>query len=85
MASFDDVKSLLGSTLQLGGSRVQSMTQTTPLLGSIPEFDSIAVVNVITALEEHFGFTVQDDEMSAEIFATVGSLTEFVDSKLSAM
>jgi acyl carrier protein len=85
LASFDDVKSLLGSTLQLGGSRVQSMTQTTPLLGSIPEFDSIAVVNVITALEEHFGFTVQDDEMSAEIFATVGSLTEFVDSKLSAM
>lgn len=85
MASFDDVKSLLGSTLQLGGGRVQSMTQSTPLLGSIPEFDSIAVVNVITALEEHFGFTVQDDEMSAEIFATVGSLTEFVDGKLAAM
>jgi acyl carrier protein len=52
------------------------------LLGALPELDSMAVVSILTALEEHFGFTVDDDEISAETFATLGSLTEFVDQKL---
>ena len=44
----------------------------------------MAVVTVITTLEERFGFTVADDEIDGSIFATVGSLVEFVESKLAA-
>ncbi len=50
----------------------------------MPELDSLAVVNVITALEERFGLTVNDDEISADAFETVGSLHSFVVEKLSA-
>ena len=78
----DEVKSVVGRTLQLG-SRAQAMDESSALLGAIPELDSIAVVNVITALEEHFGITVADDEIGAAAFVTLGSLARFVEGKLS--
>jgi acyl carrier protein len=59
------------------------LNQETPLLGSLPELDSMAVANLIVGLEQHFGFEVQDDEISARHFATVGSLASFVASKMA--
>jgi acyl carrier protein len=44
----------------------------------------MAVVNVITALEDHFGISVDDDEISAKTFETLGSLAQFVEQKLAA-
>ena len=78
----DDVKAVVGMTLQLG-SRVDSMGPGTPLLGAIPELDSMAVVTLITALEERFGITVEDDEVDAATFETLGSLARFVEQKLA--
>ena len=79
----DDVKMVVTSALQLG-ARGKAMNASTPLLGAIPELDSMAVVNVITALEEHFGISVADDEIGAATFATLGSLSAFVEQKLEA-
>ena len=76
-----DVKQVIGDALQLG-DRTDLLEADTRLLGNIPELDSMAVVVVITALEEHFGFIVDDDEISADTFATVGTLWSFVDQKL---
>ena len=73
----------MDSALQLRG-RLGASDGGTPLLGAIPELDSMAVVSLITALEEHFGFTVADDEIEAATFATLGSLTAFVQQKLEA-
>lgn len=50
----------------------------TPLLGAIPELDSMAVVGILTAVEEELGVTVDDDEISAEIFGSFGSLVDFL-------
>lgn len=83
MPSVQDVIGLLRDTLQLG-ERAHGFSDSTPLLGHVPELDSLAVVNVITALEERFGLTVNDDEISADAFETVGSLHSFVVEKLSA-
>lgn len=83
MDTADTVKSVLGETLQLG-QRVHGFDRETPLLGSIPELDSMAVVTVLTALEDTFGIEVEDDEISAETFATLGTLTDYVDSKRTA-
>ena len=78
----DDVKQILIDILNLG-EQGHAMNAQTRLLGSIPELDSMAVVNVITTLEEHFGITVDDDEISAETFESLGSLADFVAGKLS--
>ena len=77
----DDVKQILIDILHLGDEG-HAMNAQTRLLGSIPELDSIAVVNVITALEEQFGIAVDDDEISAATFETLGSLADFVAQKL---
>ncbi len=81
MAVIEEVRQILRETLQLG-ARADSFDTTTPLFGSVPEFDSMAVVTVVTALEERFDIFVEDDEISAEVFATVGSLVDFVARKL---
>jgi acyl carrier protein len=44
----------------------------------------MAVVQLIGALEEQFGFAIDDDEISAATFATLGSLTDFVRLKQTA-
>ena len=77
----DDVKGLLSSALQLDAQQ-HVMDASTPLLGAIPELDSMAVATVIAALEEHFGISVADDEISAATFATLGTLSAFVEQKL---
>jgi acyl carrier protein len=58
------------------------MTAATPLLGAIPELDSMAVVSVLTAIEERFGIVVDDDEVDGRTFASVASLAAFVQGKL---
>lgn len=78
-----EVLRVLDEVLSLGG-RSASFTRDTPLLGAIPELDSMAVVTLITTLEEQFGLTVDDDDIDGSTFATVGSLADFVGSKLSA-
>ena len=74
------VKNILRDALSLG-DRADKLTADSPLLGSLPEFDSMAVVTVVTMIEDELGITVEDDELSADVFVTVGSLTEFVAQK----
>lgn len=82
MSTLEQVKQVLADSLQLG-PRAQSMVSDTALLGSLPELDSIAVVNVVTALQEHFGIDIADDEISGDSFATLGALTDLVEQKLA--
>jgi acyl carrier protein len=83
MSTTENVKKLLAQTLQLG-SRADTLTADSALLGALPELDSMAVVTILTAMEDYFGFTVDDDEISADTFETFGSLVAFVDAKLAA-
>ena len=76
------VKRALQEALQIG-SRVEAFSDSTALFGSIPEFDSMAVVTVVTSLEQQFDIQIEDDEITAEIFETLGSLTRFIEQKLS--
>ena len=78
-----EVRSLLDEVLSLGG-RGQQFSTDTVLLGGIPEFDSMAVVSLITAIEDRFGIAVDDDEIDGSTFATVGSLASFIESKVAA-
>ena len=74
------VKEILIDVLQLSSD--VEIDEETALLGSIPEFDSMAVVTVLTAIEETFGVEVEDDEISADVFETFGALCEFVAQKV---
>ncbi|MCF6216263.1 MAG: phosphopantetheine-binding protein [Emcibacter sp.] len=82
MTTINDVKNILRDTLQIG-DRADELQEDTPLLGNIPELDSMAVAMLITAVEEHFDIFIDDDDISAETFETFGSLCNFVEEKLS--
>lgn len=68
---------ILNSVLQID----KNFQTDTALLGAIAEFDSVAVIAVISAIEDHFGIAFSDDEISAETFQTFGTLLAFVEQK----
>ena len=77
-----EILSILDGVLNLNG-RSAEFSEGTALLGAMPELDSMAVVALISSLEERFGFTVDDDEIDGATFSTLGSLIRFVDDKIS--
>jgi len=81
MDNAKQVVRILDEVLSLNG-RSAAFNRDTPLLGAIPELDSMAVVSLITALEEQLGVTMDDDEIDGATFATVGSLVDFVAARV---
>ncbi len=78
-STLTSVRDILVQTLQLSDG--DALTEDTELLGNIPEIDSMAVVTILTALEEQYDFFIDDTEISAETFETLGTLVQFVDDK----
>lgn len=78
-----EIRAILIEILGIDTARV-AIDENTRLLGHLPEFDSMAVVSVLTAIEDRFGIAVDDDEIDAAVFETVGTLTAFVRAKCAA-
>lgn len=76
------VLTILDQTLNLQG-RAQGFGLETPLLGDLPELDSMAVLALISGLEDHFGIAFADEDLNAAVFATVGSLCDAVSQALA--
>ena len=76
----EHIRNIIINVLQLDEST--DFNTDTQLLGAIAEFDSMAIVNVLTTIEETFDIEIEDDEISADVFETFGSLTQFVESKV---
>jgi acyl carrier protein len=55
----------------------------TQLLGSVPQLDSMSIVAILAAIEESYGIVIDDDEITAGIFETLGELATFVDKKVN--
>ncbi|HWK27768.1 MAG TPA: acyl carrier protein [Solirubrobacter sp.] len=79
--TIDDVKAVVVETLDVD-DRATTFDASTALLGSLPELDSMAVLELVHALETRFGIAVDGEDVSAEVFETLGTLTAFVESKL---
>ncbi len=74
------VRTVIDEALGLQG-QAQHFDRGTRLFGELPEFDSMAVVNLVAGLEQEFDIVIDDDEVCAEIFTTVESLLSFVAHK----
>lgn len=82
MDAIDHAREILRSNLQLG-NRADLFNRETALMGSLPEFNSLTVVSLITEIEVQFGNPIADDEISADIFETVGSFADFIALKMA--
>lgn len=77
----DAVKDVVVSSLGVE-ERADAIDADTQLLGSLPELDSMAVLVLVHDLEQRFDITVEDEDLTADIFDTTRSLAAFVDRKL---
>jgi len=77
-STLQGVREVLGQTLGIE-DRALGMSPEAPLMDSIPELDSMAVVEVLVKLEERFGIQIDDSDVTGDMFETLGSLTSFVD------
>jgi acyl carrier protein len=80
VSTLDEVKSLIGTTLGIA-DRLDSMDESTRLLGSIPELDSLAVAELLTAIEARFNFEMDYADLTTDMFETVGTLVAYVKKK----
>jgi len=80
-ATFENVKAVVVATLDIK-DRAGDLVPESELLGSLPELDSVAVVELVVALQDRFGIEIEDDEVIGDIFVTLGQLTAFIDSKV---
>ena len=78
-ATLDEVRKLVAETLGIE-NRIDSMNASTLLLGELPELDSLGVVAIAAEIESRFGFQIDDADFTAEVFETLGTLTEFVEA-----
>ncbi len=73
------LRALLSDVLGIDPARVAAFEDDTELFGALPEFDSMAVANLLTGIEERLAVLIEDDDVEAEDFATFGSLKVFAE------
>jgi len=71
------LRALLAEVLGLSKKRIEAFDGETQLFGALPEFDSLAVANLLTGIEERLKVIVEDDDVEAEDFMTYGRLLAF--------
>ena len=79
-ATLDGVIAAIVETLGIE-ERAHTLDASTPLFGSMPELDSLAVLTLAATLEERFDVEIDDDDFTGEVFETVGTLAQFVESR----
>jgi acyl carrier protein len=78
------LKQILKDRLRLDPARVEAMTADTGLLGKGIGLDSVESLSLATAMEEEFRIVIEDDELTAALFATLGTVIDFVRRKTAA-
>ena len=76
------VRAVLADVLALRADTAAGFVAETPLFGSLPELDSMAVAGLLTELEDRLGILIHDDDVDADLFATFGSLVAFAEAKV---
>ena len=78
----DQVRTVLIDTLGLAdGDDITD--ESSELFGRLPELDSLTVVELIVALQDRFDIEIDDEEITTDAFATLGSLVGLVDRTLT--
>ena len=83
MLELKQIRTIVTTVLGINENDLE-LNEQCALLGAIPEFDSMAVVSILTTIEDQYDVFVEDDEISAETFETLGTLHQFVIEKLAA-
>lgn len=74
--SLATAKVLLNEVLPVKG--IDQWHTETPMLGALPDFDSMTMVTLITLVEERLGVFVSDADIKADDFMTLGAFAQWI-------
>jgi len=77
------LRAILRDILGLDEAQVAGFDGETGLFGHLPELDSMAVVGLLTEIEDRLGLTIEDDEVDGEMLETYGGLLAYAQAKLA--
>ena len=77
------VRELLIHKLRVSPRALETSDSNTPLLGSGIGLDSMEAMSLAVEIEEAFGFAVLDEDLTEELFASFGALTDYIINKSS--
>ena len=77
------MRGVLVDVLGLSPARADALDSDSGLFGTLPELDSMAVANLLAELEDRLGIIIEDDELDGEMLESFGSLTRFLEAKVS--
>ena len=81
-ATDDTLRRVLGDVLGLSPARLAAITADTPLLGALPELDSMAVAGLLTEIEDRFDIIIEDEDVDGDLLGDYGSLLAYVTAQV---
>ena len=60
------------------------LDESTGLLGQGIGLDSVEVLQLVSAIEERYGLTIDDDDLRRDYFLTLGAVVTFIAERLPA-
>ena len=78
------IKRLLVEELEVEPDRLLQTEADIPLLGLGVGLDSIEALRLVTALEREFGIEIPDASLTADLFANVATLADYVSGRIAA-
>ncbi len=78
------VKHLLSLRIQVRPEVLAQSDAGTSLLGQGIGLDSIEALTLAVALEEEFEIEIDDEDLTAELFTTLGTLVTYVEERISS-
>ena len=76
MEALDLAKKVIATNLQLEQDQLEADTE---ILGNFPQFNSLTIVGVIGSIEDELDCVIDDEDITTDIFTTVGDLATFIE------
>lgn len=78
------IKQILVSRLRVDPAALEGVGSTTPLLGRGIGLDSMEALALAVEIEERYDIAIEDGELTAELFSSLGRVAAFVAQRLGA-
>lgn len=75
------IKNLIVNSLHLDGMKPEMIEDDAPLFGEGLGLDSVDALELVVALEKEFGIKIKSQELGREVFSSVSSLSQFIESR----
>lgn len=75
------IKRLIVDSLHLEGMRPEMIEDEAPLFGEGLGLDSVDALELVVALEKEFGIKIKSQELGREVFSSVASLSQFIETR----